>query len=871
MLDRNTVRFVLGSLALRPQLLGQVDKYVLTTNDFNTRFDRYVFCAIYGLYKQGVKTIEAVDIVNYLESDVGGKATFEQNNGIEWFNDILDFANPDNFDYYYNRLKKINLLRDLKKQGFDVSEFCPDDLTNPDADTSKFEDLTVSDICAAVRKKLLGLEASYARTGEIETEDASQGIRDLIEDLDSTIQLGAPVQGQIFNKVIGGAEKGALTIRSGSSGLGKFQPNSARIPTPSGWRTVGEIKPGDYLFDAFGKPTKVLQIFPQGKKEVWQVTFKDGRICKCGKEHLWSYNTSSQGLEAKMERDFYTEELWEIAQEPLQDKHGEYRILVPQQYAVEYPEKNHFLPPYIMGLLLGGGNQSRLLLNEDWQFFSEVEGFSNLIGEAMNLAAKENNENKFIPRAYLEDSIDNRFDLLNGLLDIGGSIDPDGRITCFSANPKLRDNVIELCQSLGLKASYSIDTYKNTLPCYIVYITGRPKDRIKLFRMKSKRKVIEEWCFSNKWEEDDMCNPIVKIENLGYKEESTCFWVDNPEHLYLAENFVPTHNTRVAMADALYLAYPIRYNSQSQKWEQRGSAERVLFIMTEQAFHQIRKMALAYLSDINEGRFKLGNFTAEEKDRLEKAAQIMEKYNKNLKIVKMPNPTIESLKMVMRENCLMYNIGYVFFDYIQINPGLLNEFRGASLRNDELLLLMSTTLKDLAVELDVSVFTATQVNASADDNRNIRNEASLSGGRATINKADNGAIMARPTRQELEALQPVIEKIGVIPNLVTDIFKVRSGEWSQVRIWSVVNLGTLKRKDLFVTDAQLDEVIDFDRNGEFEVHYWDEGEEADAIKMVCQLNKENIYVNDSTGEVFDSQKGDEDISSTTKQSLVDLI
>ena len=33
--------------------------------------------------------------------------------------------------------------------------------------------------------------------------------------------------------------------------------------------------------------------------------------------------------------------------------------------------------------------------------------------------------------------------------------------------------------------------------------------------------------------------------------------------------------------------------------------------MTEQTFPQIKKMILAYLSDINDSRFKLGHFTKE--------------------------------------------------------------------------------------------------------------------------------------------------------------------------------------------------------------------------------------------------------------------
>lgn len=156
----------------------------------------------------------------------------------------------------------------------------------------------------------------------------------------------------------------------------------------------------------------------------------------------------------------------------------------------------------------------------------------------------------------------------------------------------------------------------------------------------------------------------------------------------------------------------------------------------------------------------------------------------------------------------------------------------------EILLMFATALKDLAVELNVSMFTSTQVNASADDNKNIRNEASLAGGRSTINKADNGAIMARPTPEELEILEPVTQKYG-IPNCVTDIFKCRSGEWTQVRIWSQVDLGRMKKRDLFVTDARLEPIQEFFADGQdYEIHEWDEEIYEQTKSFMIQLNSE---------------------------------
>lgn len=150
--------------------------------------------------------------------------------------------------------------------------------------------------------------------------------------------------------------------------------------------------------------------------------------------------------------------------------------------------------------------------------------------------------------------------------------------------------------------------------------------------------------------------------------------------------------------------------------------------------------------------------------------------------------------------------------------------------------MFATALKDLARELQVTLFTSTQVNASADDNKNIRNEASLAGGRSTINKADNGAIMARPTKDELEILEPLIKVYGQ-PNMVTDIFKVRGGEYSQVRIWSIVDLGRMKKQDLFITDSRLDAIEDFFERDEYRIQNWDDDEEIRIVGFVNKLNR----------------------------------
>lgn len=72
-------------------------------------------------------------------------------------------------------------------------------------------------------------------------------------------------------------------------------------------------------------------------------------------------------------------------------------------------------------------------------------------------------------------------------------------------------------------------------------------------------------------------------------------------------------------------------------------------------------------------------------------------------MIRIPNPTIELIKSVVREELLNYEALAVFYDYIFIGPALLGEFRGFNIRNDEALLMFATALKDLAIELDVAV------------------------------------------------------------------------------------------------------------------------------------------------------------------------
>lgn len=280
--------------------------------------------------------------------------------------------------------------------------------------------------------------------------------------------------------------------------------------------------------------------------------------------------------------------------------------------------------------------------------------------------------------------------------------------------------------------------------------------------------------------------------------------------LYIRSSASGVGKTRNSVGDAVNLAIPLVYDWKRGRWIAKGYGRKAMIIITEQSQSEVQKMVIAHVSGINESTFKKGKATPKEKFILRQAIEVIERFKDNLIIVRMPSPTISLIKQTVREQVKLHDIEYVFFDYIFISPSLLGEFKGANLRNDEILLMMSDALKNLAVELDIFVMSSTQINAKGDDNKEIRNESSIAGSRAVINKADFGCIMARPSKEELGALQNLSDQIGTEPNVVTDVYKNRGQEDTQLRIWSHIDLGTMNRHDLFITNSRLEPIeIDY--------------------------------------------------------------
>ena len=184
--------------------------------------------------------------------------------------------------------------------------------------------------------------------------------------------------------------------------------------------------------------------------------------------------------------------------------------------------------------------------------------------------------------------------------------------------------------------------------------------------------------------------------------------------LYIRSAASGVGKSRAMMADACMMAMSSYYDLNQEKWVSTGSAEPTVFISTELSKDELQTMATAFIAGVNEDFILSGSLGfGEEAQRIEKAKSIIKK--SKLIIEELPNFTTSSIERVIKTAYFKYHSRMVFFDYLGTSLGVLEEMKsrtGTNLREDSVLFLIATRLKELAVEYNMFIMTATQLNAA---------------------------------------------------------------------------------------------------------------------------------------------------------------
>lgn len=384
----------------------------------------------------------------------------------------------------------------------------------------------------------------------------------------------------------------SYTTIAGYAGSGKAQPIDTIIPTPQGYKQLKDLQVGDYVFDRLGQPTRVQGIFPQGELEVYQVTLKDGRTTLCNDQHLFTYYTSKGNLATKSVREMIDAGLKYAGR-------GKFKFRIPAHHAIQYATQNYEIDPYVIGAFLGDGCCKEKLLT----ISSETEEIPFYVAQNLDCEFKRNSESNYnwnfylkddqcyysshghwrtalhtqevfadyldticvkaedksIPSIYKYGDIEQRYALIQGLMDTDGSIIyNEGRynVRFTSTSLKLIRDVQEVLYSLGYgEISLSEDDRSDKYTvgvCYNLFVNISNDEKYKLFRLKRKYDLAKQ-AYGKKQHRDYSMTPIVDIQDLGYKTPMLCIKVANKEELYLTNDFIVTHNTTLVsfIIDAL--------------------------------------------------------------------------------------------------------------------------------------------------------------------------------------------------------------------------------------------------------------------------------------------------------------------------------
>lgn len=262
--------------------------------------------------------------------------------------------------------------------------------------------------------------------------------------------------------------------------------------------------------------------------------------------------------------------------------------------------------------------------------------------------------------------------------------------------------------------------------------------------------------------------------------------------------------TRSMIADACYIGCDWFYDEQFG-WRKNGLAFPTLFIGTEQDKAEIQTMMLAFLSNVNEEHILTGKYENDERDRVLRAAKVIKE--SPLYIEVLPEFNLQDVENAIKRNLREKNIQYVFHDYIHTSIKILEEISRragkVTLREDNILFLLSAKIKDICVKENVFIMSATQLNGDYQDSK-TPDQNLLRGAKAIADKIDYGSILLPVKEQDLGSLETILQKNPQFPapKIKLSIYKNRRGRYKSVILWCDADLGTCRIKPMFMTDFQ---------------------------------------------------------------------
>jgi superfamily II DNA or RNA helicase len=372
------------------------------------------------------------------------------------------------------------------------------------------------------------------------------------------------------------------------TGAGKALSLDADVLTPSGWVKNGDLRPGDKVITPKGSIANIIDVFPQPVGQLYQITFHDGSSVKCSIDHLWQVKFPKRLHTARTEDKVVTTgDIIDFLKRKASSVHTPGNISIPLVCPIEFPRHTERVDPYLLGILLGDGGLSEhsvTFSTKDDYIVSEVQSKLpewnvsvvyqnnydyrvvkkdplNTVPPSPNLLTEELSQlgvmgkrsyEKFIPESYKRGSVEQRYELIRGLMDTDGTADSRGNMSFTTTSKQLASDVQQIVWSLGgictITSRTPSYTYNNerrigreAFTCFIRHPT--PK---KFFSLERKRQRVRDAHADGRIELTRRVVSVVPVE----QDRSVCIMLDDDDHLYVTNDYIVTHNTSITAAIA---------------------------------------------------------------------------------------------------------------------------------------------------------------------------------------------------------------------------------------------------------------------------------------------------------------------------------
>jgi replicative DNA helicase len=491
---------------------------------------------------------------------------------------------------------------------------------------------------------------------------------------------GVPTGFADLDALTNGLHPGQMIVIAARPAMGKALALETPLPTPTGWTTMGEVRVGDELLGADGRPVTVTAATDVLlDRPCYEVVFDDETRIVADAEHQWVTTTSADRQLARAAAAVGTPaaDSWagaaatsvrttrEIAATlGADDGHGPGHA-VPLAESLDLPLGDLLIPPYVLGQCLG---------------MRAGAGAADRPADLLGSDA--------IPAEYLRAARAQRRALLAGLLDVAGGVSVGGAVEFTSSSGRLAADVRELVTGLGYRSGPCQTHVSGSSAAASAAYTLSFTTTDDVFRLTGKRLVHRRRrpVTTTPDMQQRTIVAVIKVASVPVR----CVQVDAPDSLYLASrSMIPTHNSALALDVARAASI-------------KAGLTTVLFSL-EMSRNEITMRLLSAEARVPLHAMRTGQLGEDDWTRL--ARRMSEVVDAPLFIDDSPNMSMMEIRSKCRRLRQRNELKLVIIDYLQ----LMSSPRRVENRQQEVSEL-SRSLKLLAKELNVPVVALAQLN-----------------------------------------------------------------------------------------------------------------------------------------------------------------